>query len=74
MSHADYRGTVEDPLDILIDGLSPFTVGVLAMYVPDGEKWPEVVRRTDVAAGHRAGGLSLILRATTERLGMVGGY
>lgn len=77
MSHANYRGSVEDLLDILIDGLSPFVGRALAMHVPDGAQWPEVVRRADVAAGHRAGeyrssDLSLILRAMTERLGTIG--
>ena len=77
MSHANYRGSVEDLLDILIDGLSPFVGRVLAMHVPDGAQWPEVVRRADVAAGHRGGeyrpgDLSLILRAMTERLGTIG--
>ncbi|UJL30984.1 DUF3320 domain-containing protein [Mycolicibacterium vanbaalenii] len=77
MDQVDYRPQVEDVLDFLIDGLSPFVARVLAMHVPDGAQWPEVVRRADVAAGqrggeYRTGDLSLILRAMTERLGTVG--
>ncbi|WNG88503.1 DUF4011 domain-containing protein [Mycobacterium sp. ITM-2016-00317] len=77
MEQVDYRTHVEDMLDILIDGLGPFVARVLAMHVPDGSQWPEVVRRADVAAGrrggeYRTGDLSLILRAMTERLGTVG--
>lgn len=77
MDGADHHSAVGDALGILIQGMTPFVARVIADVLPPGVEWTELLRRKDLAARrrvsmYRSRDLSLMLRATTERLGDLG--